>query len=105
MSEHKHEKHGKHDKRERTESVINTSVCNSFHGSCGDQVNFSTPSATTTCNITQDGSSTWPFTDGPPLQVPPRGQTTYIKSDLPNAVYTYNVDCCTDLSKKTLTIP
>jgi len=105
MSEHKHDKH-KHDKRDNKKGamgIIATSVCNSFHGSCGDQVNFSTPSSTTTCNITQDG--TWPFTDGPPLQVPPGGKTTYIKSDLPNAVYSYNVDCCTDLSKKTLTIP
>lgn len=103
MSEHKHDKHGKHERKEGAMGIIATSVCNSFHGSCGDQVNFSTPSSTTTCNITQDG--TWPFTDGPPLQVPPAGITTYIQSGLANAVYSYNVDCCTDLSKKTLTIP
>jgi hypothetical protein len=101
-SKHDHEKHQPAGKR--TESVLNVGVCNDFHGSPGDQVNFSTPSSTTTCNITQSGG-TWPFTDGPPLQVPPAGKTTYIKSNLPNAVYPYEVDCCTSESQKTLTIP
>ena len=103
MSQHDPEKHERHANKPGEMAVIDVGVCNSFHGSPGDQVNFSTPSANTTCNITQSG--TWPFTDGPPLQVPPAGKTTYIKSGLPNAVYTYEVDCCTDLSRKTLTIP
>jgi hypothetical protein len=85
-------------------AVLNIGVCNSFHGSPGDQVNFTTPSATTTCNITQDGNNTWPFTSGPPIQVPPAGATTYI-ANLPDAVYHYDVDCCTDLTRKTLTVP
>ena len=99
-----HHEHDKHPRKEGEMAVIDVGVCNSFHGSPGDQVNFSTPSSTTTCNITQVGN-TWPFTDGPPLQVTPAGKTTYIKSGLPNAVYPYEVDCCTNLTQKTLTIP
>jgi hypothetical protein len=103
MSHHGEHEHGKHPEKAEF-SVINVGVCNSFHGSPGDQVNFSTPSSTTTCTITQSGN-VWPFTDASPLVVPPAGKTTYIRSGLPNSVYPYNVDCCTDLSQKTLTIP
>jgi hypothetical protein len=103
-SEHKHEKHEPHARKDAALSVINVGVCNSFHGSPGDQVNFATPSPTTTCNITQAANNTWPFTDGPPISVPPAGATTHI-ANLPNSVYRYNVDCCLDLSQKTLTIP
>ena len=85
-------------------AVHNVEVCNNWNGSPGDQVNFSTPSAGTTCNITQVGNE-WPFTDGPPLQVTGTGKTTYLKNPLPNAVYPYNVDCCTNLSQKSVTVP
>jgi hypothetical protein len=103
--EHKHKKHEKHAGKEAAMTVHNVGVCNNWNGSPGDQVNFTTPSANTTCNITQSG--TWPFTDGPPLQVPPAGKTTYLKpaNELPNATYNYNVDCCTNLSQKSVTVP
>lgn len=86
-------------------AVHDVEVCNSFHANPGDQVNFSTPSATTTCNLTADG--TWPFTDGSPFRVPPAGKTTYMKpaDQLPNGVYRYDVDCCRDRSRKSVTVP
>lgn len=93
--------HPEHEKG-KAMAVLNESVCSSFHASPGDQINFSTPT-TTTCNLTADG--TWPFTDGPPLVVPSTGKTTYMQSGLPNSVYYYNVDCCTDLSRKSVTVP
>ncbi len=83
----------------------NVGVCNSWNGSQGDQVNFTNPSATQTCNISQSGNNTWPFTDSSPFAVPPGGATTYLKNPLPNAIYYYDVDCCTDMSQKTVTVP
>ncbi len=105
MAEYGERKPEKHEKKGTAMAVHNVQVCNNWNGSPGDQVNFSTPSATTTCNLTQDG--TWPFTDGPPLQVPPAGKTTYLKpaNELPNATYYYDVDCCTNQTRKGVTVP
>lgn len=105
MAEHKEHKYEKHGGKRTAMTVHKVEVCNSWNGSPGDQVNFSTPSATTTCNLTQDG--TWPFIDGPPLKVPPAGKTTYLKpaDQLPNATYYYDVDCCLTLTRKGVTVP
>ena len=83
----------------------NVGVCNNWNGSPGDQVNFTNPSATQTFTISSDPNSTWPFTTASPISVPPGGATTYLKSPLPNAVYYYEVDGCTDLSRKGVTVP
>ncbi len=90
-----------------TAAVYTVSVCNDWNAPAGSQVNFTNPNATTTCNITADTSSTWPFVDGPPIPVPPAGATTYLKpaDELPNAAYYYNVDCCTDMTRKSVTVP
>ncbi len=94
-------------KKQVTATVYTIGVCNSWSGTQGSQVNFTNPTATTTCNITAVASSTWPFTDGPPLAVPPGGATTYLKSAnaLPNGTYYYEVDCCTDATQKSVTVP
>src|SRR5271167_2234556 len=92
-------------KKKATMATHTVDVCNDWSGSPGDQVNFTNPTATTTCNLTQDG--TWPFIDGPPLAVPPAGKTTHLKpaNELPNATYYYDVDCCANLTRKSVTVP
>ena len=91
--------------KKATMATHTVDVCNDWNGSPGDQVDFTNPSATTTCNLTQDG--TWPFVDGPPLAVPPAGKTTHLKpaNELPNATYYYDVDCCANLTRKSVTVP
>jgi hypothetical protein len=85
--------------------MAKTDVCSSFHAKHDEEVNF-TNSTVLPCQIT-GGSPEWPFTDGPPLPVPPGGCKTKIKrkADLPDGTYTYTVDCCTPLSQKSVTVP
>lgn len=81
----------------------NVDICQSWHGSSGDQVNFSN-SFNENCMITQNGTNSWPFTDNSPIVVPPTGKTTYLKT-LPNGSYSYTVNCCPGDSIKTVTVP
>lgn len=95
-------------KKVRTSPAVYTvSVCDIWSGIQGSQVNFTNPDAITTCHIKEDTSSTWPFTDPSPISVPPAGATTHLKpaSELPNATYYYNVDCCMTLTRKSVTVP
>lgn len=84
-------------------AIHNIDVCESWNGSPGDQVNFSN-SSKTNCNITQNGTNPWPFTDNSPINVPPAGRTTYLKT-LSNGAYFYSVDCCATDNVKTVTVP
>jgi len=77
-------------------------MCTDWHGMPGDQVTFVNSHATETATVTQWGTTTWPFTADPGFKIPPAGFTTNLKSNLPNAVYYYDVDKC---SKKSVTIP
>jgi hypothetical protein len=92
-------------KKRAAATVYTINVCSSWNGVQGSQVNFTNPTANTTCHITADG--TWPFTDPSPFSVPPAGATTYLKpaSQLPNSTYYYDVDCCTNLTRKSVTVP
>jgi hypothetical protein len=83
-------------------AIHNEDVCiASFSASPGDQVNFNNPT-TTTCTITASG--TYPFTDGPPLQVPPAGTTTFIKAGLPSGTFNYNVTNCPEQDIKSVIV-
>lgn len=88
-------------------ATVTTSVCDSFHGSPGDTVNFTNPTSTVTYTITPAPNSTWPFTATNPesISVPPAGGNATI-ANVPNAIYYYDVspDCPT-ATRKTLTIP
>lgn len=75
-------------------------MCTHWHAMPGDTVAFVNSNATETATVTQDGA--WPFTADPGFKIPPAGFTTNLKSNLPNAIYYYDVDLC---SKKSVTIP
>ncbi len=94
-----------HHHKEKEMAVITVSVCNDFHASPDDQINFTNPT-TQDCTVTQVGS-TWPFTDASGFVVPAAGKTTYMKpaNQLPNATYLYNVSCCPSESQKSVTVP
>jgi hypothetical protein len=47
----------------------------------------------TTCTLTQNDGSTFPFVGGPPLSIPP-GISDGELTDLGDGTYTYDVDCC-----------
>jgi hypothetical protein len=81
-------------------------VCNDWHGQQGDKVTFINNSQMT-CNIRQDKSSEWPFTDGPPLPAiaPGASLSAHLKKPLKNGRYPYSVDCCKDKVPKVVTVP
>jgi hypothetical protein len=84
-------------------------ICNDWNGSQGNKVTFINDSGTT-CTVTQDGTNTWPFKDGPPLpatgSIPDGGTlTTHLKNPLANGSYTYAVNGCSDMVPKTVTVP
>ena len=82
-------------------------ICDDWNGSQGDKVTF-TNNTGANCKISKAGH--WPFTDGPPIpatgSIPPGGTaSTYLKNPLANGRYNYEVDCCTDKTQKTVTVP
>jgi len=84
-------------------------VCDDWNGSQGNKVTFTNNSGQG-CVISQDGSNTWPFKDGPPLPATgsiPNGGTlvTHLKNPLANNTYTYGVSCCANQVPKTVTVP
>jgi hypothetical protein len=83
--------------------MAKTDVCSGFNAKQDEEVNF-TNSTGKDCEIT-GGSPRWPFTDGPPLCVPPGGCKTKIIKDLPNGKYTYEVSCCPPDAPKSVTVP
>ena len=90
--------------------MADINICDDWHGSQGNKVTW-TNNTGTSCIISQDGSNTWPFKDGPPIPTTglpiPNGGTasTHLKNPLPNGTYSYQVDCCKDLAQKTVTVP
>jgi hypothetical protein len=87
----------------------NVNVCDDWNGQQGNKVTF-TNTTNGNCTITQDGSNTWPFKEGPPLPVTgsisPNGTlATHLKNPLANGTYSYAVDCCDDDIPKTVTVP
>ncbi len=85
-------------------------VCDSWNGTKGNKVTFKNPTATV-CNISQLPNTTWPFRDPSPIAVPagtstnPGTAATHLNNQLPDAVYPYNVDCCTSGMAKSVTVP
>ena len=70
-------------------------ICDDWNGSQGNKVTFDNNTGGP-CSITQDGTNTWPFKDGPPLPATgsiPSGGTlgTHLKNPLANGTYSYNV--------------
>ena len=83
-------------------------ICDDWNGSQGNKVTFNN-TTNGPCTIVQ-GSSTWPFKDGPPLpstgSVPAGGTVvTHLKNPLPNGTYSYQVNGCTNMTPKTVTVP
>ena len=84
-------------------------ICDDWNGSQGNKVTW-TNNTGADCIISQNGNNTWPFKDGPPIPatgcIPPGGTaSTHLKNPLPNGTYTYGVNCCTDATPKTVTVP
>ena len=84
-------------------------ICDDWNGSQGNKVTF-TNNTDADCIISQDGSNTWPFKDGPPIpatgSIPPGGTvSTHLNNPLANGRYNYQVDCCADETQKTVTVP
>jgi len=90
---------------EKGEDMATTDVCNDFHAKHDEAVNF-TNATGKNCELTK-GTTEWPFTDGPPFQVPVSGSKTKIKSkaDLPDGKHHYTPSCCTSLVQKSVTVP
>ena len=83
-------------------------ICDDWNGSQGSKVTW-TNNTGANCVISQAGH-TWPFKDGPPIpatgSIPPGGTaSTHLKNPLRNGRYSYEVDCCTDKTPKTVTVP
>ncbi len=84
-------------------------ICDDWNGSQGNKVTFENNSGGP-CTITQDGTNTWPFKDGPPLPAAgsiPDGGTlvTHLKNPLANGPYSYDVNGCDDDVPKIVTVP
>jgi hypothetical protein len=91
---------------EKGDDMATTDVCDDLdHAKHDEAVNF-TNSSGMNCQL-QKGSTEWPFTDGPPFDVPVGGRQTKVKSkaDLPDGTYEYIPDCCPDAVPKTVTVP
>ena len=89
-------------------------VCNSFHANKSEQFEWhnGVTTAPTNCNISQISGTTGPFVHSSPLAVPgkaagggPGVLACQIQSGLADGKYQYNVDCCTSLVSKSVTIP
>ncbi len=83
-------------------------LCSDFDADAGDYVEFQ--NIPSTCNYQSHnceisaGTTTWPFTAGPPIYLPPPSTIT-LKSDLQDGDYNYNVSCCTqDNAPHTVTV-
>jgi len=84
-------------------------ICDDWNGSQGNKVTFDNDTDGP-CTITQDGTNTWPFKDGPPLPATgsiPAGGTlvTHLKNPLADGTYTYVVNGCDDALPKNVTVP
>ncbi|MGC1371508.1 MAG: hypothetical protein WA824_05170 [Candidatus Sulfotelmatobacter sp.] len=81
-----------------TPTTRTPNLCSDFDADEGDYVDFQqVPSncnyQSQNCQITQ-GTTTWPFTSGPPITLP-SPTTIQLKSPLEDGNYKYNVSCCT----------
>jgi hypothetical protein len=92
-----------------TDHAVN--ICDDWNGSQGDKVTW-TNTTQGNCIISQDGSNTWPFREGPPIpasgSIAPGGEASAHlknKNELPDGSYTYGVDCCANATPKTVTVP
>lgn len=85
--------------------MATTDVCSDFKAKHDETVNF-TNATGKDCKLTK-ASTEWPFTDGPPFDVPVSGSQTKVKSkaDLPDGKYYYKPSCCTSLVQKSVTVP
>ena len=67
-------------------------MCSDFSGNPGDPVSWQGVPANG-CSIQQDGTSTFPFNPGPPINLPSPSTIT-IKPGLSKGTYTFVVTCC-----------
>jgi hypothetical protein len=83
-------------------------ICDDWNGCQGNKVTW-TNNTGADCIISQ-GSTPWPFKEGPPIpatgSIPPGGTASaHLKNPLRNGKYSYEVDCCMDEAQKTVTVP
>jgi hypothetical protein len=76
-------------------------VCDSFTAETGQEVEWEDVPATG-CTIKQNGSNTWPFNIGPPIDLP---STSTISIAVGAGTYTFVPECCDDGVPKTVTVP
>jgi hypothetical protein len=88
----------------RSMVVVQPPICSDFPAPPGATVQWQGVPATG-CKISQDGSKTWPFNPGPPINNVNTAGTITIKSNLPaTTVYTFNVECCANETIHSVTI-
>jgi hypothetical protein len=84
-------------------------ICNDWNGSKGDKVTFENNSGNS-CTITQNGTNSWPFKEGPPLpatgSIPPGGTlVVHLANHLADGSYSYMVNGCDNMTPKIVTVP
>lgn len=80
-------------------------VCNNFHAHKADSFVWQN-NLNVTCCISQPPNTTWPFVQASPICIPANSTANgAISPNLADGTYSYNVDCCTNLVPKSVTIP
>jgi hypothetical protein len=83
-------------------AIVTPNICNSFSAAPGDTVQWQGVPAVG-CKISQDGTHTWPFDKGPPINNVNTAGTIKIKTDLPATItYYFNVECCANEATKSV---
>jgi hypothetical protein len=89
-------------KKKTGNTVLTPNICNNFSGSPGDTVQWQQVPASG-CKISQDGTKTWPFTPGPPINNVLTAGTIKIRTDLPTTqTYYFVVECCVNEATKSV---
>jgi len=85
----------------RTEASTRTpAICSDFSANTNDTVQWQGASAG--CQISQDGTKTWPFNLSSPITLP---SPSVIKVVVGAGTYDYNVSCCsTEQATHTVTV-